>query len=92
MRSSPHISSIFICQNSSQPDIQFYSLARFDGFRYTTQDGEHKLYNPISFFIFPQQLLALKNNSGWAPGAINLLLNLRIKRNFCYKYSYLQKF
>ena len=92
MRSSPHISSIFICQNSSQPDIQFYSLARFDGFRYTTQDGEHKLYNPISFFIFSQQLLALKNNSGWAPGAINLLLNLGIKRNFCYKYSYLQKF
>ena len=92
MRSSPHISSIFICQNSSQPDIQFYSLARFDGFRYTTQDGEHKLYNPISFFIFSQQLLALKNNRGWAPGAINLLLNLRIKRNFCYKYSYLQKF
>ena len=83
MRSSPHISSIFICQNPSQPDIKVYLFARFDGFRYTTQDGEHKFNNPISFFLFSLQLLALKNNSGWAPGAISLLLNLRIKRNFC---------
>ena len=92
MRSSPHISPIFICQNSSQPDIKFDSFARFDGFRYTTQDGEHKFYSPISFFTFSQQL-ALKNDddSGWAPGSISLLLNLRIKQKDCYKYSYLQK-
>ena len=91
MRSSPHISPIFICQNSSQPDIKFYLFARFDGFRYTTQNGEHKFYSPISFFTFSQQLLALKNKSGWTPGSISLLLNLRIKHNDCYKYSYLHK-